>query len=155
MLPKTHFILGLFFSAIIFYFFPQIGLFGAGIIFLSSLLIDFDHYLFYVILKKDTSLKRAYKWHLIKRQEMRKLSRSKRNKYKDDVLILHGMEPLILLYFLSFLWSPFIFILIGFSFHIILDIFDEIRFNDRIDKVSVIWDVIKYKELKKTLLHKD
>ena len=149
MLPKTHFILGLLFSAIMLYIFPQIGLFGVGIIFLSSFLIDIDHYLFYIIMEGDFSLKRAYRWHMIKRQKMRELSRKERNKHKNEIIFLHGVEPLIFLYFLSFLWSPLTCILIGFSFHLITDIFYQLSHHDRLDKISVIWDIVKYKKLKK------
>jgi len=149
MLPKTHFIFGLIFALFVLYLFPQIGLFGAGIIFLSSFLIDFDHYLFYVIMEKDFSLKKAYNWHLIKRQKMRKLSKIERNKHKNEIIFLHGVEPLIILFLLSFLYFPFLYVIIGFSFHLIMDIFEEIREGHRIDKISVIWDIVKYKKLKK------
>ena len=95
MLPRIHIILGLFFSIIILYIFPQIGVFGAAIILLSSFLIDVDHYIFYVILKKDLSLKKAYNWHILKGIKMRELSKKERNKHKNEILILHGFEPQI------------------------------------------------------------
>jgi len=149
MLPKAHIILGFFFAAIALYFFPQIGYFGAGIIWLSSFLIDADHYLYYVLAEKKLSLLKAYKWHFVNRQRMKQLSRKERKKHKNEILFLHGIEPLIVLYFLSFLWQPFIFILLGFSFHLFVDIIDHIVLVGRLDKVSVIWDIWKYKKLKK------
>lgn len=149
MLPKTHFILGFLFSIILLYIFPQIGIFGAGIILLSGFLIDADHYIFNIFKEKDLNLKNAYRWHLIKGIKMRKLSKEERGNYKNEILILHGFEPLIIILLFSFLWFPFIFIFIGFTFHLVIDVFEEIRLNHRIDKISVIYDIIKYKRLKK------
>ena len=149
MFPRVHFILGIIFAATLLYLFPQIGLFGAILIFLSSFLIDVDHYIFYVIIEKDLSLSNAYNWHLMNRKKMKKLSKKERRKHKNEILFFHGLEPLIILYFLSLFYLPFMFILIGFTFHLVLDIFDEIRTNRRVDKISLIYDLIKYKTLKK------
>ena len=149
MLPKTHILLSLFLAIGLFSFFPSIGIFGAALIFLSGFLIDFDHYVFYVLEKRDFSLKRAYKWFLIKNTQMKKLPAEERIKHKNDLLLLHGIEPLIILSLLSIIWFPFIFILVGFSFHLILDLYDEFMVGRRIDKISICWDTIKYKKLKK------
>jgi len=149
MLPRIHFILSLFLAIILFYFFPIIGIFGAVIIFISGFLIDVDHYIFYVFAEKDFNLKKAYNWFLIRGKEMRKLPIEERIKHKNEILFLHGIEPLILLLFLSLIWLPFIFILIGFSFHLVLDVYDELRVGRKMDKISIIWDIIKYKKLKK------
>ena len=59
MLPKTHILLGLIFSLLI-YFSLELTIIQASLVFLSSFLIDFDHYLWYVFKKKDFSLKNAY-----------------------------------------------------------------------------------------------
>ena len=100
MFPRVHFILGIIFAATLLYLFPQIGLFGAILIFLSSFLIDVDHYIFYVIIEKDLSLSNAYNWHLMNRKKMKKLSKKERRKHKNEILFFHGLEPLIILYFL-------------------------------------------------------
>jgi hypothetical protein len=149
MLPKAHILLGIPFALVCLYLFPQIGLLGAGIIFLSSFLIDVDHYIYYVLAEKRLSLFKAYNWHFVNRQRMKQLSRKERKKHKNEILFLHGLEPLIILYFLSFLWQSIIFIVVGFSFHLFVDILDHIVLVGRLDKVSVIWDIVKFKKLKK------
>ncbi len=58
MLPKHHVVLGFVISLTVFIIFPSIGLISFLIIWASSVLIDFDHYLYYVFKKKDFSLKR-------------------------------------------------------------------------------------------------
>jgi hypothetical protein len=149
MLPKTHFILGALFAAFLFYLFPQVTLFIALIIFLSSFLIDGDHYIFYVLFERDLSLRKAYKWHLMNRIKMRKLSKKERNKHKNEILFFHGIEPIIILFFLSFLWTLLLYVVIGMMFHLCTDIYEEIVQGHRIDKVSVILDTVKYHRLKK------
>ncbi len=149
MLPKTHILLGAIFSGILFLLFPKITLTSALIIWFSSFLIDIDHYIYYVLAEGDFSLRRAYKWHLLKRKIMKKLSRKERRKHKNEILFLHGIEIIFLLYLLSFFWKFLLFVAIGFVFHLFLDIYEEIKDEHRIDKISLIHDIIKYKRLKK------
>ena len=59
MLPKWHILLGFLFTYVI-YWFTSINIFQASLIFLASILIDFDHYIFCVQKKKDWSFKNAY-----------------------------------------------------------------------------------------------
>src|SRR3989344_2064766 len=99
MLPKYHALLGFIFSAIVFLIFPQIKLIGALIIFLSSFLIDVDHYLYYIIIKKDFSLKNAYNYHLDIRN----------NNKKGKIRLFHTAEFLIVLLILSFFYKPLLF----------------------------------------------
>ncbi len=123
MLPKTHAILGLIFSAALFLIFPQIGIFGFLIILLSSVFIDVDHYLFYIFTKKDWSLKNANKWFKDKIAKARKLPREKRRKNPRHIpCLLHGIEAIIILSILSFFHIFFFYILIGFLFHELLDL---------------------------------
>ncbi len=147
MLPRFHFFAGLIFSIILFLIFPSVTLLGAVIIFLSSFLIDFDHYVAYVFIKKDLSLKRAYKWFVKKRKKFLKLSRKERNQRKHIVCFLHGIEPLILVFFLGyFVHSLFYYVFIGFAFHILSDAFYDLQHWDRFHKLSIIYDFIKLKK---------
>jgi len=147
MYPRQHIILGFIFSAIIFFIFPSIKPIGFLIIFLSSVLIDVDHYLYYVYKKKDWSLSKAYEWFVRVGEKERKLSRKERNKHKNCFMFLHGIEILTLLYILgAFFHTYFFYVLIGFAFHLFLDTFYEKFFNDKLEKVSVIWDYIKFKK---------
>jgi|SRR3989344_4581743 len=150
MLPKYHLILGFFFSLIFFSFLPSIGFLGFMIIFLSSFLIDFDHYTPYVIRNKDFSLKNALKWHQSVMEITSKMPREEKNKVYVHMCFLHGIEVLFILFLLGhFVSHYFYFVLIGFSFHLIIDVIYEQTYWDRIDKLSLIYDYFHFKKLKK------
>ena len=78
MYPKYHFFLGLLFSLLSWFLFPQINLVGFIIILLSSILIDVDHYLFFILVKKDFNLKKAHIWFDKKCQAYYKMPKPER-----------------------------------------------------------------------------
>jgi membrane-bound metal-dependent hydrolase YbcI (DUF457 family) len=143
MFPKEHIIFGAIFSAILFFLFPQITLIGAIIVFLSSVLIDVDHYLYYVYKKRDWNLTRAFEWYSDKRHLFDKLSKKQKENIYMGVCFLHGIEALVVLASLYFallrLSWPFanwaLFIIIGFVFHQFLDAIDLFKRGYRFDKV--------------------
>jgi len=148
MLPQTHAVIGIFFAAAVFLLFPSIGILGAAIIFLSSVLIDVDHYIYYVFKKKDFSLFRAYHWY--RKNSKKHCSKPKKEKKKIHfgTFFLHGIEILIILFILgNFVSSIFYFILIGFTLHLICDLPVEIIFDNRFDKLSVIYAYLRSKGL--------
>ena len=148
MLPKTHILVGFIVSLSLFMLLPQIGLLGALIIFLSSFLIDFDHYLYYVLKQKDHSLRRAYYWFIDQGRYFKKLSRIEQDKYKRVIMIFHGVECwVILLLLLIFVNKVFLFILVGIAIHMILDFMDLIKRNQPLHiKTSQIYTHIKNKK---------
>jgi len=147
MLPKYHILLGFFFALFLFIIFPKIEVVGFLIIFLSSFLIDIDHYIYYVFKKRDLSLSRAYKWFIQKRKKYLVLSRKKRNEVYLEIHFLHGVEILIMLFLLGlFVCKYFFYILIGFAFHLFLDIIHQRKFHDRLDRISLIYDFIKLRK---------
>ncbi len=148
MYPKQHIIFGIIFSASLFFLFPQIGLIGFFIVFLSSFLIDVDHYLYSVYKKKDLSLKNAYNWFTKNKKIFLSLPRKQRNGFYRGFYFLHGIEVLIILFLFSFFSKYFFFIFIGVAFHLLLDSVDQTIDWDRIDKFSLIYDFIKFKKLK-------
>lgn len=123
MLVKYHLLFSFIFAYILTYFF-HFSLLAGVIIFLSSILIDIDHYFYYVVAKKNISLKNAYNWFIKKRKKFLKLSKSQSQKYKGVVMIFHGVESLAVLYILYTIlnWSWLIYVLIGFTFHLLIDI---------------------------------
>jgi len=132
MFPKSHIILGFIFSLILLLLFPLISWTGFLIIFASSVLIDVDHYLFYVFIKKNWSLKNAYNWFSIRAKRFEFLPKPERKKKaKSCPCIFHGIEAIIILILLSFYHKFFLYILIGFVFHEILDLIKIL--NDRYD----------------------
>lgn len=140
MLPKTHIIWGFIFSLILYLFFPSsIGLLGASIIFLSSVLIDVDHYIYYVYKAKNWNLKKAVSWYFINKEKFERMTKKQKDRIYTGLCFLHGAEALIVLALLITVPNPFstiaIFIAIGFIFHLILDSIDLYIRNYRFDKV--------------------
>jgi len=148
MYPTQHLLLGIIFSLVLLFLFPQIGFLGASIIILSTVLIDVDHYIYYTFKKKDLSLKNSYNWFIRKVTTFNNLPRKQRNKFYIAFCCLHGLEVLLILLIFSTMFQYFFFIFIGFSFHLLLDLVSETRHRDRIDRISLIYDFFKFKKLK-------
>lgn len=110
MLPKWHALFGILISFIL-YFFTTITLFEVSLFFLASVLIDFDHYVWYVLRKRNWSLKKAY--HYLK--DLPKDS-------KPVMMFIHTIEFHIFTGLLIFFWEGFLFILLGMIYHSVLDI---------------------------------
>lgn len=121
MFPSKHLILGIIFSAIVLFLFPQIGFMGFLLIILSTFFIDVDHYFLYVFKKKDLSLGNAYRWFVNGFKKRIALPKKEKTKYKYGILIFHGIEFWIILAFLALIHNFFLYIFIGVMFHIFLD----------------------------------
>ena len=121
MLPKHHAILGFIFALNLFIFFIEITLIPAIIIFLSSILIDVDHYLYYVFIKKDLSLKKAFQWFVKISKIYDSLSKNQRKKIHRSIFFFHGIEALVVLFLIGVYLPLANFIAYGFLFHLILD----------------------------------
>jgi hypothetical protein len=135
MLPKTHIFFGLIFSIFIFILFPEIEITGFLLIWLSSFLIDVDHYLFYIFTKNDFSLKNAHCWFIKKSEKAKKLSKSEKKKLITIPCIFHGLELIFILIILSFFHKYFFFILIGILFHELLDVILIINEGFKLDHI--------------------
>jgi hypothetical protein len=120
MLPKWHLLFGAIFSLILYLLF-SITIFQASLIFLSSVLIDFDHYLWAIKRKKYFSLKEVYLWN-----------KNLPKKHKPIMHIFHSIEFIVFIAILSFYFDFFLFILIGIVFHSLLDII-ELIYEKRIN----------------------
>jgi hypothetical protein len=149
MLPSRHILLGFLFSTVIYFVFPNVGLTKVFIIFLASFLIDVDHYLYLAWRKKKISLKEVYLWHIKSFHKTKGLSFNERDKIWDCFSFLHGIEFLILLFLATiFIHETFLYILIGVSFHLAVDIIYQTSYMNRVDKLSILHDFLKYKKLK-------
>lgn len=126
MLPKKHIIYSLIFCLILFIILPYYSLIPYLIFFLSSVLMDIDHYFVYIWRKKDTSLISALKWHDL----LEKMNKKEKIKNIPFFHFLHSFEFFILLVILSFFFKYVIYILLGFIFHSILDLIDMKRRNE-------------------------
>lgn len=121
MKPSSHLIFGFIFSLILFLIFPAISWPGFLIIFLASVFIDVDHYMYYVIKKKDWNLKHAYFWFVEKEKKFQKLSIKERKQFCLPLCFLHTMEFLLIFAVLSIYSNIILYIFTGFVFHIFLD----------------------------------
>lgn len=120
MLPKWHVLYGFVFSIILVHFF-HFSLFAAAIVFLSAIFIDLDHVLLYFIETKNLNPHKFWNWSMRRKNYYHNLSSVERARLKSPHFILHGIEFLIILIGLGFVHSLFFWILIGASFHLILD----------------------------------
>ena len=148
MFIKYHVLLGLIFSFFLLLS-GLVGFTGFLIVFLSSFLIDLDHYVSYALKKKDFSLINAYRWHMAMDKKFLSFPRQERNKIKIQLCFLHGLEILLVLAVLSVFIKSARFVFVGVLFHLSLDLaYGKLYYNDRLDKVSIIYDFFKYKKLR-------
>jgi hypothetical protein len=145
MYVSRHVIFGFLFSLVLYLVFPQITLVLAIIIFFSSFLIDVDHYIRKIYVDNVWSLNKSYKESMKETREFLNLPRKERNKFPSRVFFLHGIEPLIIFLVLGYFYKYFLYIAIGFGFHLILDIPYQLKFQDKLEKVSVIYDYLNSK----------
>ena len=142
MLPKWHALIG--FVCLIILYSLGVPLFYSAIVFLASVSIDVDHYLFYVRKTGETSLKKAYRWHIL-------LGR----KHKPIMHLFHTLEFHLLILALSFFHPIFFFVLVGMLIHSFLDIFQMIadkELNTR-EHILIRYLLTKSKNPKKYLNH--
>lgn len=149
MLPKQHFVYGFFFAAFLFLIFPNtVGLIGLMLIVLSTVLIDFDHYLYFLYVKKEISVSKAYRFFRNNRKKFLNLPRNKRKDFFGAWCMFHGVESLIIALLLTlFISEYFGFVFIGMAFHLLLDYNEQWKFYDRKDKLSSTYDFLKFRKL--------
>ncbi len=149
MFPKYHIVFGFAFAFILWIFFSCINFLEFCIIFFSSFFMDVDHYLYYVFKKRDISLKNAYAWFIQRRKKFFSLSKEQRKRFPQIFCFLHRIEILPILFILGIYVSKyFLFVFLGFTFHMCLDIIWKIKYKDKPNKISLIYDFIQLKRLK-------
>lgn len=92
-----------------------------SIIFLSSFLVDVDHYFYYIFKKKDLSFKNCLNFFGYMDKKYNVPSYKGRVFY--TLCIFHVVEFLILIAILAFFSKIFLFIFIGFALHLFVDLF--------------------------------
>ena len=121
MLPRWHILSGVIISLIVFIFSPQISLLYLALLFSSSFLIDFDHYLVSAIKTKRWRLSHSFNYHKeMRKKEIAEIKKGIRR--KGDFHLFHTIEFHFLIGLLSFLWTGFFYIFIGMVFHSLLDV---------------------------------
>lgn len=138
MLPRWHILLGGIVSLVIWLVFPSIGMY-AWVVFLSSFLIDVDHYMEYVVRQKDISLINALRYYHYKLKYFKKLHRRHWKKYKEHYIIFHTIESWIVLAFLGMINPIFWFVLLGFGIHMFFDYIAMLSYRViLVSKISLI-----------------
>ena len=141
MFPKTHIIVNFFISLpLLFVINPVFVL----IFFLSSFLIDVDHYLYYIVQENSFSLKKAYNWFVMRDSKWRKLSTKERRKYAYSLLIFHGLEIILLLSLLTTIYYPFLFIALGLFVHLAEDAIEEVPLGVIERKLFFVYSLYVY-----------
>lgn len=121
---KWHVLFGFVASYLLVYFFHFSFLSGA-IIFLSSFMIDFDHYLWYGFLMGDWDPKNAINWGLKVEKKWAATPLIERKKFQRGIFVFHSLFFWIILALLSFyLHTFFLWVLIGVMIHMVADFSD-------------------------------
>ena len=116
MQVKTHITVGVIVSILFLIFYSDISLFYISIFFLSTILIDVDHYFFYVYMTGEWNLKKSYNAFL-------NLPNPKDYKNTNkQILIFHGVESCMVLLILACLHPLFIYVCLGVALHMFLDL---------------------------------
>lgn len=149
MIPKYHIFFGFVFSSLLLIFVSKINFLGFILIFLSSFLIDADHYIYLAFKNRIFNPFKSVKYFFDKKEKYSKFSVEEKKKYYSGIYFLHGIEILIILLIMGYLVSSyFLFVFAGFAFHMLLDIIEQIYTGKRIDKISLVYDLIKFRKLK-------
>jgi len=123
MLPRYHFLFGLIFSAILF----PIVKWNSLIILMASVLIDVDHYLYYVFKVRKFNLKKSFNYFYMGEFGEKKL-----------LFVFHTVEFWVILLIASLYFHILFYFLIGIMFHMFLDLF-----NIKKKKLSLVHHFVK------------
>lgn len=121
MLPRYHIFWGAIFTLIIWFSAQQLHPFYLLLIFLSTFLIDFDHYMIHVRKHKNLSLPKALAY-MKKIRDEQLISHKKGKRERGMFFIFHTIEFHILIAFLGLFWIGFFYVFMGMVFHSLLDL---------------------------------
>jgi hypothetical protein len=149
MRPNRHIVFGAIFTLVLFLILPRTNLFDYLIIFLSTFMIDLDHYIYYVFKERGLNPLKAYKWHMKNFKKFHTLSFEQKKRIYGGLYIFHGLEFLtLLLFFGIFLYKPLLLVFVGLMFHMFLDWYAELIFNERMIKLFFTLDFLASRKLK-------
>jgi len=147
MLPKYHFFIGVIFAVVLYFLFPHIGIINILIIFISNIFIDADHGLYYVLKEKNLNPFKCYNWYKFNRKKTLSLPINERKKIYSGFYLFHGIEWIIILFLLGKYFNAFYFVSLGFFLHWIVDFYDEYVQKGTVDKISLIYNVYRWRKL--------
>jgi hypothetical protein len=150
MLPKIHLFIGIIFVILIHFIFPQLTIIYLLIILFSSVLIDADHYLYYILKEKNLNLVSCYKWYREHLKRTLSLPMSERKKIYSGFYLFHGIEWIIILFLLgNYTLSIFSYVALGFLLHWVVDTPHEFYIKRTKDKSSLIYNIYRFRKLQK------
>lgn len=126
MLPRWHIFFGAIFTLVVWYFVPKINYIYIALLFLSSFLIDFDHYVAGFLKTRKLSLRESFKYHN-KLMEKEKAENKKGIRVRGDFHLFHTVEFHALIGLLGLLWAGFFYIFVGMIFHSLIDVISLLR----------------------------
>ena len=133
MLPRYHIISGAILTLVLYFLVPGISFTYLGLLFFSSFLIDFDHYVTGAKKAGSLNLQKIFEYH--KRNEIKERNEISRGiRKKGDFHLFHTIEFHSLIGILGFFWIGFFYIFIGMVFHSLIDIYSLVgnkRFHRR------------------------
>ena len=129
MQSKWHILIGFVFSYALVCFF-NFSIFSGIIIFLSSWMIDGDHYLWYGLAMRDWNPVAAIRWNNSLEPKWYSLSKEQMLKFKLKTLICHGILFWAILFLLSYIHIIFLWVLIGVAIHMVADWVDLIKHKE-------------------------
>ena len=122
MLPRWHILFGAIFALLILIVAPKTKFIFVFLVFLSAVLIDFDHYTCAVLKTKKFGLFHAFEYH--RRLDEEERFRKKQGiKQRGDLHLFHTIEFHILVGMLGLIWIGFFYVFLGMIFHSLLDIY--------------------------------
>lgn len=143
MKTKTHIFLTTFLCMIICLIKPEISLLNLSLIWFSGWLFpDLDHYISYIIKNKKINPIKFYKYSMQKRENWKKLTKIQKQQYRKNIMPLHSIEFIIILATILIFFPTTIYLIIGFLFHLTLDIIDFYNRKENIlIKISLIYTI--------------
>ncbi len=145
---KWHFLIGFVVSYILVYFF-NFSLISGFVIFVSSWLIDIDHYFWWIFTTKNKNPISALSWYNSNANKWGEMSPEEKDKFKIGVFVFHSICFWIFLGFLSFLSPIFLWILIGVATHMFADLLDMAYYNEPLyGKIFLIAVLVRNKNKK-------
>lgn len=148
---KYHVLTGAIVSYLITLIF-NLNYFDGVVIFLASVLIDIDHYFWYAFETRDLNPFHAIGWYLRSGDKWKKLSKKQRLDYKKGVFVFHNWICWLILLVLGYSLHPiFLWILVGFSIHIIPDLIVLFRHDEPIITKISLGYVLKRNKNKRNL----
>lgn len=142
MLPRWHIIIGAIFTILIWIATPQINFLYILLLFLSTFLIDFDHYLCSALKTKKLGLFHSFEYHK-EMQKKQNRDKAKGIRERGDFHLFHTVEFHILVGLLGFLWIEFFYVFLGMIFHSLLDVYslltDKIMYRREFFLTAWLW----------------